>query len=173
MVPAEFTGYFTAAAAAAGVLIGLLFVAVSLRPDSVFSQDAPPAGRAIAGSAFTGLVDSFFVSLVALIPHANLGEVATIMAVISLLSTIQLHRRVARQELHIVMLVLGLGIYLFQLVIGVLLLLDPADRGQVSTAAYLVIAAFGVALSRAWKLIQGKHLTAPPAGPGQAATRSP
>jgi hypothetical protein len=173
MVPVEFTGYFTAAAAAAGVLIGLLFVAVALRPDSVFSQDAPPAGRAIAGSAFIGLVDSFFVSLVALIPHANLGEVATIMAVISLLSTIQLHRRVARQELHIVMLVLGLGIYLFQLVIGVLLLLDPADRGQVSTAAYLVIAAFGVALSRAWKLMQGKHLAAPPAGQGQAATQSP
>ena len=30
MVPAEFTGYFAAAAAAAGVLIGLLFVAVSI-----------------------------------------------------------------------------------------------------------------------------------------------
>ena len=168
MVPAEFTGYFTAAAAAAGVLIGLLFVAVSLRPDSVFSEDAPPAGRAIAGSAFTGLVDSFFVSLVALIPNASLGEVAIVMAVISLLSTIQLHRRVARQELHIVMLVLALGIYLFQLIVGILLLFDPADRSRVYTAAYLVIAAFGVALSRAWKLMQGKHLRpAQPAGGSQ------
>jgi hypothetical protein len=164
VVPAEFTGYFTAAAAAAGVLIGLLFVAVALRPESVFSADAPPAGRAMAGSAFTVLVDSFFVSLVALIPEASLGEAATIMAVISLLSTIQLHRRVARQELHIVMLILGLGIYLFQLVVGVLLLFDPADRGQVYTAAYLVIAAFGVALSRAWKLMQGRHLSGHPAG---------
>lgn len=168
MVPAEFTGYFTAAAAAAGVLIGLLFVAVALRPDSVFSGDAPPAGRALAGSAFTGLVDSFFVSLVALIPHANLGQVGVIMAVLSLLSTAQLHRRVARQELHIVLLVLGLGIYLLQLVIGILLLLDPADRALVRTAAYLVIASLGVALSRAWKLLQGKHLqSAQPAGANQ------
>jgi hypothetical protein len=35
VVPAESTGYFAAAATAAGALIGLLFVAVSLRPDSV------------------------------------------------------------------------------------------------------------------------------------------
>ena len=46
MVPAEFTGYFTAAAAAAGVLIGLLFVAVSLRSETVFGDGASAAGRA-------------------------------------------------------------------------------------------------------------------------------
>ena len=40
MIPAEFTSYFTAAAAAAGVLIGLLFVAVSLRPETVFGDRA-------------------------------------------------------------------------------------------------------------------------------------
>jgi len=34
VVPAAFTGYFTAAAAGAGVLIGLLFVAVSLRSET-------------------------------------------------------------------------------------------------------------------------------------------
>jgi hypothetical protein len=55
VVSAEFTGYFTAAAAAAGVLIGLLFVAVSLRPDTIFGDAAPAAGRAQAGSAFTSL----------------------------------------------------------------------------------------------------------------------
>jgi hypothetical protein len=44
MVPTEFTEYF-AAAAAAGALIGLLFVAVSLRFESIFDDDAPrPAG---------------------------------------------------------------------------------------------------------------------------------
>jgi hypothetical protein len=34
MVPPEFTAYFTAAAATAGVPIGLLLVAVSLRPEN-------------------------------------------------------------------------------------------------------------------------------------------
>jgi hypothetical protein len=55
VVPAEFTGYFTAAAAAAGVLIGLLFVAVSLRSETVFGNGASAAGRAQAGSAFISL----------------------------------------------------------------------------------------------------------------------
>jgi len=44
VVPGEFTAYFAGAAAAAGVLIGLLFVAASLRPESVFGESATPGG---------------------------------------------------------------------------------------------------------------------------------
>jgi hypothetical protein len=166
VIPAEFTSYFTATAAGAGVLIGLLFVAVALRPESVFGDAAPPGGRALAGSSFTGLVDSFFVSIVALIPDANLGEVALIMALVSLYSTVQLHRQVARTEVHAVLLVLSLATYLYQLVVGVILLIHPDDHSLVFTAAYLVIASFAVAISRAWALLQGKHLRPAPA-PGK------
>jgi heme A synthase len=97
VVPAEFTGYFMAAAAAAGVLIGLL-------------------------------------------------------------ANVRMHGRVARQELHLVMLVLSVVTYLFQLVIGILLVISPRDHGQVYNLAYLEIALFAVALSRAWALVQGRHL---------------
>jgi hypothetical protein len=55
VVPAEFTTYLAATAAAAGVLIGLLFVAVSLRSETIFGQSASAAGRAQAGFAFTSL----------------------------------------------------------------------------------------------------------------------
>jgi hypothetical protein len=158
VVPAEFTGYFTAAAAAAGVLIGLLFVAVSLRPESVFGESASPGSRAKAGSAFTSLVNTFFIALVALIPQANLGEVAVIMAVVSLTSIARLHRPVPRQEIQIVLLFLGVGTYVYQLIAGVLLLASPKDRTQVFSMAYLAIASFAVALSRAWSLVQGRHL---------------
>jgi hypothetical protein len=50
VVPAEFTGYFTAAAAAAGVLIGRLFVAVSFRPETVFGEGRhlPPGASGAA-----------------------------------------------------------------------------------------------------------------------------
>lgn len=129
MVPAEFTGYFTAAAAAAGVLIGLLFVAVSLRPETVFGESAPPGARAQAGSAF-----------------------------ISLVSIGRLHRPVPRQDIQALLLALGVGTYLYQLIVGVLLVTSPKDRGQVFSLAYLAIASFAVALSRAWSLVQGKHL---------------
>jgi hypothetical protein len=158
VVPAEFTGYFTAVAAAAGVLIGLLFVAVSLRPETVFGEGAPPGARAQAGSAFTSLVNTFFVALVALIPQVNLGEVAIIMGVVSLVSIGRLHRPVPRQDIQALLLGLGVGTYLYQLIVGVLLVSSPKDRGQVFSMAYLAIASFAVALSRAWSLVQGKHL---------------
>jgi len=75
VVPASFYGYFTAAGAAAGVLIGLLFVA-----------------------------------------------------------------------------------YLYQLVIGILLLVRTG-YGQDFNVAYLQIGFFAIALRRAWSLVQGKHLS--------------
>lgn len=167
MVPAEFTGYFTAVAAAAGVLIGLLFVAVSLRPETIFGESASPAGRAQAGSAFTSLVNTFFIALVALIPQASLGEIAVIMAVVSLVNTARLHREVARRELQVALLILGVGTYVYQLVTGVILLVEPGNRFQIFTIAYLAIASFAVALGRAWSLAQGRHLRpgAPDAAP--------
>jgi hypothetical protein len=89
VVPDSFTAYFTATAGAAGALIGLLFVAISLRPDSVFGQNASQRGRALAGSSFTGLVNGFFLSLTALIPGSNLGVSAAILAVAALVATPQ------------------------------------------------------------------------------------
>jgi hypothetical protein len=161
VVPAEFNVYFAAAAAAAGVLIGLLFVAVSLRSDTVFGDGAPAAGRAQAGSAFISLANCFFVSLVALIPAAGLGVVAIIMSVISLASTVRMHGQMARPDLRIAMLALSLFTFLFQLVIGILLVISPGDHTEVYSVAYLEIALFAVALGRAWGLVQGKHLRPP------------
>jgi hypothetical protein len=157
-VPASFYGYFTAAAAAAGVLIGLLFVAVSLRPETIFGDEASAAGRAQAGSAFTCLVNCFFVSLVALIPQAGIGVAAVVVSLTSMLATVRLHREVARQELQLTMLVLSMATYLYQFAIG-LYVIATSGTGQISNLAYLQIALFAVALRRAWSLVQGKHLS--------------
>jgi heme A synthase len=72
-----------------------------------------------------------------------------------------MHGQVARQELRIAMLALSLVAYLFQLVIGILLVISPGHHTQVYSVAYLEIALFAVALSRAWGLVQGKHLRPP------------
>jgi hypothetical protein len=69
-----------------------------------------------------------------------------------------MYGRVARQGLHLVMLVLSVVTYVFQLVIGILLVISPRDHGQVYNLAHLETALFAVALSRAWALVQGRHL---------------
>lgn len=162
MVPTDYTAYFTATAAGAGVLIGLLFVAVSLRPDTIFGEGAAAAGRAQAGSAFTGLVNAFFVSLVALIPQAGVGGVSVTVAIISLSATLRLHREVAKQELHVVMLAASMAIYLFQLGVGLADLFIPSSKALVECAAYIIIGQVSVALGRAWSLMEGRHLVSAP-----------
>ena len=93
MVPGVYDAYLAAMATAAAALIGLLFVAVSVRDDTIFGPNAMPGGEALAITAFTGLVNSFVVSLLGLIPKTNIGEPAVIMAVIGIVAIVRLQRR--------------------------------------------------------------------------------
>jgi hypothetical protein len=158
MVPSEFTAYFAAATAAAGVLIGLLFVAASLRSEAVFGEKAVAAAQAVSGSAFTALVNSFFVALMALIPYGSLGIEVTVMALLSIYGTVRLHLGLSRHDTARVQLVLALLAYLTQLVVGTTLIFRPHSVSLVNDVTYLLIASFAVALRRAWSLLQGKQV---------------
>jgi hypothetical protein len=59
MVPGVYDAHLGAMATAAAALIGLLFVAVSVRDDTIFGPNAMPGGEALAITAFIGLVNSF------------------------------------------------------------------------------------------------------------------
>jgi hypothetical protein len=159
MVPASYIGYYTAASTAAGALIGLLFVAMSLRSDIVFGDRALPGGEALANTAFTGLVNSFFVSMLALIPGTrNLSISACLMAAISIVATIRLHRRILVRQGRVLTLAITLLAYAGQLATGLALIAHPHDIGPVRTLAYLMFISLAVALRRAWQLMQGKNL---------------
>jgi hypothetical protein len=56
MVPGVDDAYLGASATASAALVGLLFVAVSVRDDTIFGPKAMPGGEALAITAFTGLV---------------------------------------------------------------------------------------------------------------------
>ena len=157
VIPDEFTGYFTAASTAAGALIGLLAIAILVRPEAVFGEEGPPAARATAASAFTALVNSFFVSLNALIPGTRLGYVAIIMALVSLVSTWQTRSHLTSQEAARAQLALAVLTYLAQLGVGIALSISPDDQGLVRAVAYLLIVSFAIALIRAWTLMGTKQ----------------
>jgi hypothetical protein len=158
MVPESYAGYFAAGASAAAALIGLLFVAISLRSDSVFGDDAPAGGRALAGSAFTSLVNAFFLSFLALIPRISLGYPAVVLSLLGLFQTIRLHRRLSRTEAHPVLLAMSLATFGGEVVVGVLLAVNPHRRAELEALTYLVVASISVPLTRAWALIQGRHI---------------
>ena len=64
---------------------------IVLRPVRIVGANANPVAKGLAASTFTGLVDAFFVSLLALIPGHKLGIGAAVMAVLSLYHTLRLH----------------------------------------------------------------------------------
>ncbi len=88
MVPPEFANFFIASASAGAALVGLLFVAVSIAPEQMVTRRAPVERQAVAGSAFTALINAFFISLVALIPHFNFGSVIVPFISLCLVTTL-------------------------------------------------------------------------------------
>jgi hypothetical protein len=162
MVPSGLVGYFAAATAAAGALIGLLFVAISLKPDDIFGESAHANPRRLAESSFTALVNAFFVSLIAIIPGTDIGYVAAIMAVLSLYSTFALRVRLTDAS-NLGVLIFAALIYLGQLGMGIALIVVRTDTDLVYKLAYLTVAAFAIALARAWALMTGPNPAKPSA----------
>ena len=166
MVPGEYDAYFAATATAAAALVGLLFVAVSVRDETIFGPNAIPGGEALAITAFTGLVNSLVVSLIALIPKVNTGEPAVIMAVIGVVASVRLQRRLhaGRNLRSLILLAVTLLAYGAQFGFGVLLLLKPHDSDWVLNLALIIFLTLIVSLQRAWSLLKGRHLATAPAG---------
>ena len=159
MVPSSYLEFMITAAGAAGAMIGLLFVAVSLRTEAVFGPSAPPKARTLAGSSFTGLVNAFSISLLAIVPKTNVGVGMALLAVACLVSTWTLQRRTLQQNPQYELLVLSCLTYVAQFVGGVALILRPHLSWIVNGLCYVIFASFVIALTRAWSLIQGEAST--------------
>jgi hypothetical protein len=157
MVPSAYDAYLATVATAAAALIGLLFVAVSIRDDTIFGRNAMPGGEALAITAFTALVNSFVVSLLGLIPKTNIGETAVIMAVLSSVATVRLYRRL-RTGRNLLVVAVTLLAYAAQFGYGVQLLHNPHDSNDVINLSFIIFITMIVSLQRAWSLLKGKHL---------------
>jgi hypothetical protein len=86
---------FVASAGAAAALIGLLFVAISFSPERIVGAEGEAGGYGNAQRAFIALVNVFFVSLIALIPHASVhmfALTAVVMLALSIRATMRSYR---------------------------------------------------------------------------------
>ena len=160
MVPPAFANFFIASASAGAALVGLLFVAVSLAPEQIVTRQAPQERQAVAGSAFTALINAFFLSLTALIPNINFGfAVVTLSSFCLLTSLIQAWPLLRRRKgwlsflRRAFLIALSIGLYGIELLNGEQLLAAPTKVGIVYGLASCLIGAFGIGLVRAWELL--------------------
>ena len=159
MIPVSFHDFFGGCATVAGALIGLLFVAISVSPGKLTGQSAEAEHQVKAGAAFSALVNTLVLALVALLPGASFSTTVLILAVAGLSSTAGLvivlwrqHRK--RVELSsVIMLAVLLGLYGLQLANGLELGSSPHNLGLISNQGGLVIGFFVFAIARAWSLV--------------------
>jgi hypothetical protein len=164
MVPEAFHDYFVASTGAGAALVGLLFVAVSIAPERTVMSGAPVERQAAASSAYTALLNAFFLSLVALLPQTNLGSAALVLSLIGLANSFilawNLARNSKRRWLSIVrrsvFILVGLLLYGYEFYYAILLLLSPTNSAPVSTLAGLLVGIYALGLTRAWQLLGGR-----------------
>jgi hypothetical protein len=163
VVPPDFANFFIASASAGAALVGLLFVAVSIAPEQMVTRRAPMERQAVAGSAFTALINAFFLSLVALIPRFPYGSIIVPFSGLCLLTSLiqawQLLRlRKGWQSLlrRAFLVLLSVALYGLELVNGVQLLAAPSQVGIIYALISCLLGAFALGLIRAWELL-GVH----------------
>lgn len=183
MVPADLESFFATSAGVAGVLIGLLFVTISVSASRIAASGGRgQVHRIRAGAALSSFTNSMVVSLFALIPGHKIGPTAIaagasglIFVVASLLSLVGLldpHPRPrtllrefagamlgaleGRGTITDVFFLFGLAVvFAVEAAQGLDLLAHPGDAGSVENLSILVVACFLIGITRSWELIGG------------------
>lgn len=167
MVPETIHDFFVASGGAAGALIGLLFVALSVSAERVAraTPEVQQLHRIRASAALTAFTNSLTVSLFALIPGHKIGPAALIVAAVglafvaaALLSLVRL-RQVHWRTVRDLVFLLGLTVlFVIQLIQGEDVNSSPGDFGAVQTIAILVVLCLLIGIARAWELIGGPSI---------------
>jgi hypothetical protein len=169
MISNQFANYFLASAGAGAALIGLLFVAISVRPEHTLGGGAHPVRKGVASGAFTALTNAFFVSMFALIPQTNVGVIAMIVGVVDVVITLRLgretlsdHRRTSGKKRrwgtlarYAVTLIGSVTLYAFEAFTGLALLLHPHEGGNIIGLAEILLGVYAIGLARSWELLGG------------------
>src|SRR6266567_786549 len=163
MVPETFNNFFLASAGIGATLVGLIFVAVSIAPEHIVQANAPIERRAMAASSFTALLNAFFISFGALIPGI-IGSLTLVMSALglttsSLLAWNLLKERERWQNVvrRVFLILVSFIIYGFEFYYAILIIKEPDNVGNFYTLAALLLAVYGIGLTRAWQLLGARR----------------
>lgn len=146
--------FFSTAAEVSGTLMGLLFVSISLRYDLIMGKQADKKNRFVAARGFTGLLNALAISLLALVPGADLGRSAIVVGALCLIQTLRRGISVSDRSLEgYGNLVLSVTSFGTQVGAGIWLLFSPHSSAA-DTIAYTLFGAIAAGVMRAWELLQ-------------------
>lgn len=168
MVPPAFVDFFMAMAQGGATLLGLIFVAVSIRHSGGEEVTETPEEATLADASLIAMTDGFVVSAFALVPNLNVADVALPMSGVALFWAMNVAVRLgwswlkapsAETWIHriraIVPTLAALVLAGVQVWVGVVLLERPADADAARGLAIVVVGYYGLALIRSWMLVGG------------------
>jgi hypothetical protein len=169
MVPESFETFFLVTAGAGGALIGLLFVAISIGPQRTFDPQAIAGAQhqRLAEATLLTMANGFIVSCVALVPGVDVGWIVLVLGAAGTPIAIHLVFFLARTHwregarhapwLHLLRVVslslTAIVLYAIESVLGLRLLLQPADADTFRVLAFIIISLYALAVVRAWTLL--------------------
>ncbi len=160
MIPLDYLPFFGAMAAVGATLFGLIFLAISIAPESVTKENAPLERQVKATTAYIALLNPFIISLFALIPHQEIGFAVISLSSIGLLYALAMAMSVLQKAnqmngafRHRLFILASFFLYGYEFYLAVRLLQSPTDSFALYGLADLliIISAFGVI--RAWELM--------------------
>lgn len=153
----SYSDFFTASASAGGALTGLLFVALSVSPERLREISDSPEHQAVAGTAFTALIDALFVSLSGLTPGGGTQIISVLMGLLGLTSSGGLAWRLwhARHDERLsrrwaVLMLLIIVMYALQAILGGTAGTAAASDSRSTT---FIMIMFGIGIGRSWELL--------------------
>lgn len=151
----DLSGFFASCSAVAGSLIGLLFVAITLRYEQILGTRAQPRNRGMAKGAFIALADVLAVSLLAQMTGGSIGWPVAAAAIAAAVSATKTQLGLAGTTgLINGVFVAGTGAFVAQIVVGIMLSSHPHRVGLLDALAYILLFDLAVALVRSWLLLQ-------------------
>jgi len=165
LVPEGLREFFAVSTGASATLLGLLFVAIAVEPKSIVGEQSPVESRSRASSAYTALLNVFFISLFGTIRGSSLGVLLLILAAVGLANALSIGVKLWRASPRgSRVLSSGVGLWLVSTVVYSLELWfawqiarDPGNTAQMYNLAHVLVALYAVALGRAWEILGARE----------------
>ena len=160
MVAGTYRDLFTAVAAAAGALTGLLFVALSVTGRRGMVSGPVVFQQVRAAAALLAFTNALAVSLFALVPNTNAGYPALVMGIVGVLfsaaglrSILSSGSPLLEQWRQHVLITFLLVIFGTELVAGIIVAASSGASTALQVIGYALVTSVIVGIARAWEIV--------------------
>jgi hypothetical protein len=160
MVPVDFVPFFTTLASVGATLFGLIFVVISIKPEVTRVETTSVMRQVQVASSYSALLNPLVISLLALLPRATIDTITLIMSAIGLVNTLMMgifllrdSRGRVKKLPHVLFLLVGLGMFGFEIFYAIRLDREPGDSSTLHNLAILLVLIYLYGIARAWDLV--------------------